>query len=164
MGMMPKYKSPKEFREKIDAYFEDCEGKLLEDEDGKAVVVKGEAVFVGKRPPTMTGLALWMGFTSRQAFLNYKSKEKFVDAIEYARARVEEYAEGRLYDREGVSGAKFNLINNFGWSDEKTVELGERACGAAGVSAHAGMSMSEKMAALKEISEMFEENETQSES
>ena len=67
----------------------------------------------------MTGLALALGFTSRQALLNYQAKPKFVDTIMRAKSRCEEYAESRLYDRDGANGAKFSLTNNFkGWSDK----------------------------------------------
>ncbi len=35
------------------------------------------------------------------------------------KSRCEEYAERRLYDRDGVNGAKFSLANNFkGWRDK----------------------------------------------
>jgi hypothetical protein len=42
-----------------------------------------------------------------------------LDTITRAKARVEEYTEQRLFDRDGVNGAKFSLINNFkGWRDK----------------------------------------------
>jgi hypothetical protein len=71
----------------------------------------------------MAGLAYHLGFTSRQTLLNYKAKPDFVDAITRARFRIEVYANERLYDKDGVNGSKFTLINNFeGYSDQKSVE------------------------------------------
>ena len=78
---------------------------------------------VGKKPLTITGLALALGFTSRQALLNYQEKPEFVDAITRAKARVEQYAEERLFDKDGANGAKFSLANNFkGWAEKQQIE------------------------------------------
>ena len=36
---------------------------------------------------------------------------------------VEQYAEMRLFDRDGANGAKFSLANNFkGWAEKQTIE------------------------------------------
>lgn len=123
-GRPPKYKSKKELQEKIEAYFAECEGKTVKYENGEPVLDKyGQPVFVNKRPPTITGLALALGFTSRQALLNYEAKDEFVDTILRAKARVEQYTEERLFDKEGANGAKFSLTNNFeGWKDKKEVD------------------------------------------
>jgi hypothetical protein len=44
----------------------------------------------------------------------------FNDAITRAKARVEAYAESRLFDKDGANGAKFSLSNNFhGWAEKK---------------------------------------------
>ena len=102
----------------IEKYFEDCEGHVLTDSSGKTVYDKGgEPVIVGAHPPTVTGLALALGFKTRQSLLNYQARsEKFNDIITVAKSRCEEYAERRLYDRDG---AKFSLTNNFkGWREK----------------------------------------------
>ena len=55
--------------------------------------------------------------------MNYEEKEEFVDTIKRAKARVECYAEERLYDKDGSNGAKFSLANNFkGWSEKQQIE------------------------------------------
>lgn len=107
--------------EAVDKYFEDCEGHVLTDEDGETVYkLNGEPVIVGVHPPTVTGLALWLGFKTRQSLLNYQARsEAFNDVLTVAKTRCEEYAERRLYDRDGVNGAKFSLTNNFkGWREK----------------------------------------------
>ena len=123
-GRPPIYKTKEEIQEKIDAYFTECEGRILEDADGNPVIDKyGEAVVVGKRPLTITGLALALGFNSRQALLNYQDREEFNDTITRAKAKVEQYAEERLYDKDGANGAKFSLANNFeGWKEKQQIE------------------------------------------
>ena len=123
-GRPPMYKSVEEMQAKIDAYFEKCEGTVLTRE-GEVVVHKyGEPVMVGRKPLTITGLALALGFNSRQSLLNYQDKEEFVDTILRAKARVEQYAEERLFDKDGANGAKFSLANNFkGWKEKIEAEV-----------------------------------------
>lgn len=123
-GRPPMYKTKEEIQEKIDAYFEDCKGRVLKDDDGNVMTDKnGAPIIVDTRPLTVTGLALALGFTSRQALLNYQDKEEFVDTITRAKARVEAYAEERLFDKDGANGAKFSLANNFeGWKEKQSIE------------------------------------------
>lgn len=97
-GRKPKFTNAAEIEELIEKYFKDCR--------------KSE------RPPTMTGLAVALGFTNRQSLLNYQGKAQFFDTITRAKARVEQYAEERLFDRDGARGAQFSLRYNFGWKDE----------------------------------------------
>ena len=125
-GRPPAYKSKKELEEKIEAYFRECEGVPFFDENGYPMRTNKGCILYEKapKPPTITGLALALGFTSRQALLNYQAKKEFFDTITRAKSRVEEYAETRLYDRDGVNGAKFNLANNFrGWRDKPVYNL-----------------------------------------
>lgn len=121
MGMTPMYTSVEEIESKIEQYFEDCKGYPLTDNEGNQIFNKfGLPVFIDVHPPTVTGLALALGFTSRQALLNYQAKLEFVDTITRAKARVEQYAEERLFDRDGSNGAQFSLRNNFkGWDADK---------------------------------------------
>lgn len=123
-GRPPFYNTKEEMQEKIDAYFKECKGRILEDDDGVPYRDKyGFPLIVDARPPTITGLALALGFTSRQALLNYQAKDEFVDTITRAKSLVERYAEERLYDKEGANGAKFNLANNFeGWKEKQQID------------------------------------------
>ena len=124
-----KYATAAEMSRAVDAYFEDCKGRPFT-VDGEVVTDKyGQPVIIGAHPPTVTGLALWLGFKTRQSLLNYQARSKaFDDVITTAKTRCEEYAERRLYDRDGVNGAKFSLSNNFkGWSDKPPQEENETA-------------------------------------
>lgn len=128
VGRPPKYKCKEEIEEKIETYFAECEGKVLKDDEGKPILNKwGKPVVINQRPPTVTGLALALGFTSRQALLNYQAKKEFVDTITRAKSRVEQYTEERLFDRDGSHGAQFSLRNNFkGWNDKIPSELDDK--------------------------------------
>lgn len=114
------YKTARQMQKAIDKYFQDCQGKPLLDDNGDVLTdKKGNPVLIGDRAPTITGLALALGFNSRQALLNYQAREEFNDTITRAKTRCEEYAESRLYDRDGARGAEFSLKYNFRWEDPK---------------------------------------------
>lgn len=118
-GRKPTYSKCEDMQKKIDAYFSSCEGQLITDDKGKPLFDKfGQPVYIDRHPPTIVGLALALGFTSRQTLLNYAEKPEFVDAITRAKARVEQYAEERLYDKDGTRGAQFTLRCNFGWKED----------------------------------------------
>lgn len=124
MGRPPKYKTPEEMQERIEAYFEECKGHPLLDEDGHAVRDKfGYPIILDAKPLTVTGLALALGFTNRLALLSYQAKPAFHDIVERAKLKIENYAETRLYDKDGANGARFNLQNNFkGWNADKAAQ------------------------------------------
>lgn len=123
-GAPRKYKSVKAMQNAIDAYFKECEGTPLVDVDGCVLKDKyGIPIVVNARPPTVTGLALALGFTGRQALLDYQARPEFTDTVTRAKAKCEEYAEMRLYDKDGANGAKFSLTCNFGWRDVKETKI-----------------------------------------
>ena len=95
MGLHLKYRTSAELQKAIDTYF-DVEGK-----------------------PTICGLALALGFTSRQTLLNYEERPDFVDTIKKAKLRVEASYEAALRGQY-ASGAIFAL-KNFNWSDKQEV-------------------------------------------
>ena len=128
VGRPPIYKTVNEIEEKIDAYFKECEGEILKDDNGKTVLNKfGNPVVINRKPPTVTGLALALGFTNRLDLLRYQGKEEFCNTITRAKSMVEQYAEERLFDRDGSNGAQFSLRNNFkGWdADKKNDDSGD---------------------------------------
>lgn len=127
VGRPPRYKSKEEIEEKIDAYFKQCEGEVLKDNNGNTVFNKfGNPVIINQRPPTVTGLALALGFSTRLSLLNYQGKKEFMNTITRAKTMIEAYAEERLFDRDGSNGAQFSLRNNFkGWNEKQITELDE---------------------------------------
>ncbi len=124
MGRPLIFKTKEEMQEKIDAYFEECKGRPLVDDEGNVMTDKnGIPIIVDSKPPTITGLALALGLNSRQALLNYQGRDEFNDTITRAKAKVEQYAEERLFDKDGANGAKFSLANNFeGWKEKQQIE------------------------------------------
>ncbi len=112
------------FRNRVFEYFETREGVVAYDSHGDPRYNKfGDLCYeVPPRPPTMAGLARFLGFATRKSLWDYKNQYPvFREIIEWALLRIEEYSEERLFDREGNRGAEFNLRANFGWkvNDDK---------------------------------------------
>lgn len=118
-GRPPKYKSGADMQKVIDAYFLSCQGEIARNEDGTIRLDRyGRPVITGSRPPTVTGLALALGFATRKSLLDYQGKKEFKAVVCTAKLRVEEYAERQLYDRSGYLGARFTLLQNFKWREQ----------------------------------------------
>ena len=71
--------------------------------------------------PTVTGLAHYLGFTSRDQFERYKAKSKFSTLIHRALLRVESVYEQRLH-QHSTSGAIF-VLKSMGWTDSKISQV-----------------------------------------
>lgn len=70
-----------------------------------------------EEPVTWTGLALFLGFSSRQAIDEYLKYDGFYDSVRKAKAFVEYEYEKRLAGHS-PTGAIFAL-KNYGWSDKQ---------------------------------------------
>jgi len=73
-----------------------------------------------KEPVTWTGLALFMGFSSRQSIDEYAKYDGFSDCVKKAKTFVEWHYEMRLCG-DKPTGAIFAL-KNMGWKDNHGVE------------------------------------------
>lgn len=100
-GRPLKFRSVKQMQDLIDKWEKDCKEN--------------------NKPLTITGLALALD-TNRHTLINYQKKEKFFNAIYKAKLMCENYAEEFLYAGKNVSGAIFNLKNNYNWKDKQEVE------------------------------------------
>lgn len=109
MGRPPLFSNAEELEILITEYFESC--KYKEDSEGKIIQI-GDTI-------TITGLALYLGFESRQSFYDYEKREDFSYIIKKARLQVESSYEKRL-DNRNPTGAIFAL-KNMGWSDKQEV-------------------------------------------
>lgn len=99
VGRPLKFQSVESLQKQIDAFFVECDAK-------------GD-------PYTITGLALALD-TTRQMLCEYEDRAEFQDTIKKAKARVENYAEKRLY--AGQPTGPIFALKNFGWSDKQELE------------------------------------------
>ncbi len=79
--------------ELIEEFFRDCES--------------------GGRPPTLTGLALALNFSSRAAMAGYMGTAEEKELLERAVLRIENFNEEKLFEKDYVRSAIFNLTNAY---------------------------------------------------
>ena len=91
------FETPEELKQKVDEYFDSTDR------------------------PTLAGLALKLGFESRQTLYNYEERGGFLDIIKNARMRVEAIYEERLIYEQNQTGVIFSL-KNMGWKDSKSLD------------------------------------------
>ena len=107
-GQPPKYKSAEELEKAITEYFED-----------KGPVYDDDGSFIRYNPPTVTGLALFLGFFSRQSMYDYGEKKEYSYIMKRARACIENHYENSL-NNNSSTGAIFAL-KNMGWADRQEI-------------------------------------------
>lgn len=73
-------------------------------------------------PPTVAGLALWLGFEDRQSIYDYKERPAFSCTIKKAIMRIEEFAETQLLSGEGSATGAIFWLKNHGWKDKTEVD------------------------------------------
>jgi len=106
-GRPPAFVNDEELQELVDLYFQELE---YQDDKGNTFT----------KPATITGIALRLGFCSRQSFYDYEKKSEFTYTVKKARLRVEESYENHLFGKSST-GAIFAL-KNMGWTDKMEVE------------------------------------------
>jgi len=106
-GQPPKFGTVEELEEGINAYF-------------KSLEYVGDNGQEMNHPATITGLALQLGFCSRQSMYDYEKNPEYSYTIKNARLRVEHSYEQHLFTKS-ATGAIFGL-KNFGWTDKVEVE------------------------------------------
>ena len=103
VGRPRKYTDPKVMEQKIEEYFES-----ITDENGDY-----------KRPPTVSGLALFLGFCNKSSMYDYRDEyPEFSDSIKKAIARLETFHEEKVSAGDKCVGNIF-ILKNFGWSDRQ---------------------------------------------
>lgn len=101
VGRPRKIKSVRQFEERAEAYFLECEAM--------------------EKPVLLTGLILALGLCSREGLDEYGRRPEFTDSVKKAKLRVEMEYEKALHGRS-PTGAIFAL-KNFGWTDKQDVDL-----------------------------------------
>ena len=71
--------------------------------------------------PTISGLALYLGFCDRHSLYDYEKNPKFSHTVKVARARMVAHLEA-LAQGGNAAGAIF-MLKNFGYSDKTEVDI-----------------------------------------
>jgi hypothetical protein len=103
-GQPPKYKDVKLFQKKIDEYF-----VSITDKDGEY-----------KKPPTVSGMAIFLGFVDRKSMYHYRDKDQFYAPVKRAIGMVEAYNEEKAAGGSRCAGNIF-ILKNFDWTDRQEV-------------------------------------------
>lgn len=115
------FNTNEELEEKVNEYFTYLQGEFemitKRDDDGDPY----EEKVWGRYPEnaTITGLALFLGFESRQSVYDYEKNGEFSYTIKRARLHVENMYEQALLSKNST-GAIFAL-KNFGWTDKQEI-------------------------------------------
>jgi len=99
---------------KIQEYWDGCQMKKVKD------AMTNEEIIIDGKQPTITGLAHFLGFASRQSFYDYEGEEEFSYTIKRARLQIESNYEQHLFSKN-AAGPIFAL-KNFGWKDNREIK------------------------------------------
>lgn len=123
------YKSPEKMAAVCEEYFmyilgeyEEVKRRSIDDEGN----IKEWTEVIWHRHPepmTITGLALYLGFSDRTTIYDYEKRPEFAHIIKRAMARVENGYENRLQNDKPV-GAIFAL-KNMNWRDKQETVLSD---------------------------------------
>lgn len=120
-GRPPKFDTVEALEERIIDYFEslipESIKRVIENEDGEEETIKEMQL---PEPPTITGLALFLGFCDKKSLYDYRKKEEFSYSIRRALTVVENHYETTL-NYKSPTGAIFAL-KNMDWADKTEVE------------------------------------------
>ena len=101
IGRPRKYETPEEMQGEIEAYF---------------------ASRTPMNPPTLSSLALYLGYMDRQSLYDAEVRPEFACTIKRARARIIAFGEQQLFTNPKPTGAIF-FLKNCGYSDRKEIEI-----------------------------------------
>jgi hypothetical protein len=77
------------------------------------------ACFEDKEPLTITGMALHLGFASRQSFYDYAKRDGFSCSVKRASFLVENAYENGL--AKGAGAGHIFALKNFNWTDRQEI-------------------------------------------
>ena len=80
-----------------------------------------------KIPPTVAGLALYLGFSSRFSLYDYKERPEFSHTIKTAIERIEDYAEQIILTNGASATGAIFWLKTHRWTDktEQTLTVNE---------------------------------------
>ena len=112
-GRPRRFKTAKELEDKCCEYIKNCPDKRI-------IYVTEDGQKIEAPHPTITGLALYLGYVSRSSCYDQEKNEEYSDIIKRAKSYIEMNYEKALMGNS-VTGAIFAL-KNMGWRDRQEIE------------------------------------------
>lgn len=122
VGRPLKYKTAEEMQKGIDEYFEKCQPKYATDAEGNVLKDNRGNPITELNPPTITGLALHLGFCNRSAMYDYEARGEFCHAVKTARTRCEQWVENNGLAGNTPPAMAIFALKNYGWTDKQEIE------------------------------------------
>lgn len=124
-GRPAKYETEEQLTAIIQEYFDKCVPTPITgtDENGNEYIMttkSGKPVLI-QNPPTTAGLALHLGYASRQSLYDLKKKDEFSYTIKRAVTLIEDYHEKSIAIGENCTGSIF-WLKNHNWKDKHDIE------------------------------------------
>lgn len=113
-GRPRKFKTTKELEDAINKYFESAKPRYEE--------INGILTYIHNHP-TMTGLALALGFESRQSLYDYGKNPKYSYIIKKAQLMIENSYELELTNPDKKPTGPIFVLKNMGWSDKQDIQI-----------------------------------------
>jgi hypothetical protein len=123
VGRPLKYQTADELQAAIDEYFEICKPDFLKDAKGDPFLDKFGKPVIVLNPPTISGLALFLGFVNRQSMYDYEDRGEFSCTIKTARTRCENWVENAGLSGNTPPAMAIFALKNYGWKDKTETEL-----------------------------------------
>jgi hypothetical protein len=118
--IQPVRKSARKLSQRVDDYFNYIKGKQVDitktEATKKTGPIKQREWIREPEPATITGLAFFLGFKSRQAFEEYEHAGRFAHVLKRAQLQIEAIYEKKLH-QPSPYGAIFAL-KSLGWNEK----------------------------------------------
>lgn len=124
-GRPPLYSDEKELELKMDEYFEACKPEYAKDSDGVIITTQKGAIVLNLNAPSLSGLALFLGYESRQSLYDNEKTEKFSYIIKRARTKVEEWVYQHSLDGSIPPAVGIFTLKQFGWTDKQEIDIND---------------------------------------
>jgi len=122
-GRPPIISTPEEMEQKIEEYFDTRKTEYATDEEGNVLTgTNGHPIVRSLNAPSVTGLALFLGYADRHSLYDNEKKEKFSHAIKAARAKVEEWIYQSLMSKSITPSVGIFMLKQFGYSDKQEIK------------------------------------------
>lgn len=118
-GRPLKYNTAEEMQIHIDEYFEKCQPKPYLNDEGKPLLDGKGNPIIELNPPTITGLALHLGFVNRASMYDYEERGEFSNTVKKARTRCENWLEVNGLAGKTPPAMAIFALKNYGWTDRQ---------------------------------------------